>query len=432
MAPTPRAVCFDDRTGPDRLELLQALIAAPSFDPIFRDDVITLPYGHPVYLWWCSVPGCNRARAQHPTYCANRSVEWQAHLEQLGEEATKATFLAAVQPLQNLRGFDPSACRICPQRPTYRQNELLCFRHSQKWRSCRHRDGGDDDLAQWAARQERHEGYGHCVVRICNRLAASPTGLCFQHQQGYRIDGAPGGARLPTAWIRRYEARGLPVPVGFDNATAFQRWCRTAEPVFQVNQINLVGLRPLAKAEIQWGLDRHGRQANYTNWFASAIRLVPKACCEYDANSLADLDLNVVDPKVRMIVAEILNRLRPVYYTKSDSREAGFIQTEHFGRRFAHAETFFDLSGIPQRWLRDLIWDDIAARLSITEGLRTRASFDAARRAGLELGAFLEVDAPASRYSTPGSRSWSWNATGSWSTELSRSPMTAWWTATRT
>jgi hypothetical protein len=37
----------------DRLELLTAPINGPSFDPLFRTDVIQIPSQHPVYGWEC-------------------------------------------------------------------------------------------------------------------------------------------------------------------------------------------------------------------------------------------------------------------------------------------------------------------------------------------------------------------------------------------
>jgi hypothetical protein len=39
----------DVREGRDRLEILAALISAPSFDPLFRPDIVKVPAGHPVY-----------------------------------------------------------------------------------------------------------------------------------------------------------------------------------------------------------------------------------------------------------------------------------------------------------------------------------------------------------------------------------------------
>jgi hypothetical protein len=59
----------DDRAGRDRLEILAALISAPSFDPLFRAEIITVPPGHPVYRWNCLVTGCERPKTATVT-CA--------------------------------------------------------------------------------------------------------------------------------------------------------------------------------------------------------------------------------------------------------------------------------------------------------------------------------------------------------------------------
>ena len=95
-----------------------------------------------------------------------------------------------------------------------------------------------------------------------------------------------------------------------------------------------------------------------------------------------------------MIVGEILNGLRAVYYTKDDSKQAGFIETDHFGRRFPGTESYYDLTGVPQRWLRDLLWDHMAGLLESVDCPRSRGVFDNLRRAMMELGAFLAADAP--------------------------------------
>ena len=47
-----------DRAVRDRLELVTALIGAPSFDPLYRTGLIRFPRDHPVYRWGCAVEGC--------------------------------------------------------------------------------------------------------------------------------------------------------------------------------------------------------------------------------------------------------------------------------------------------------------------------------------------------------------------------------------
>jgi len=54
----------DARASRDRLEVLTALMNAPSFDPLFRTDIITIPPCHPVYRWNCLVTDCERPKGR--------------------------------------------------------------------------------------------------------------------------------------------------------------------------------------------------------------------------------------------------------------------------------------------------------------------------------------------------------------------------------
>ena len=94
------------------------------------------------------------------------------------------------------------------------------------------------------------------------------------------------------------------------------------------------------------------------------------------------------------IVKEILHELRLVYLTPAETKDAGFIETDHFGVRFDQRASHVDLTGIPQRWLRDLVWDHLAAMLQSPRCPRSGGVIDGIRRAAFELGAFLEIDAP--------------------------------------
>jgi hypothetical protein len=74
---------------------------------------------------------------------------------------------------------------------------------------------------------------------------------------------------------------------------------------------------------------------------------------------------------------------------------AGYIDFEHFGRRIAKLNNKFDLALIPQRWLRDLLWDHLADLLRSVNCPRSRRTFFVIRVAVQELGALLEAQAPA-------------------------------------
>ena len=76
------------------------------------------------------------------------------------------------------------------------------------------------------------------------------------------------------------------------------------------------------------------------------------------------------------------------------SREAGFIETEHFGMRFPRRASRVELTEVTQRWLRDLLWDQLAESMRSVDCPRTAGWLDDLRRACLELSAFLELNAP--------------------------------------
>ena len=246
----------DAREGRDRLEIMTALVSAPSFDPLFRGDIIKIPAGHPVYRWNCLTADCERAVVGRGDLCGAHEVMWREHRDGGG---TRAGFLQSAPPVGPGEGLEEQPCRICPDRPACQKTLRLCHYHQFRWYHYRDRHGHDADFGRWLARQDPVPGYGRCRVRVCPETANSPLGLCYRHDRGYRRQGRPGGAVLPSAWGMRYEHRGLPVPVKYADEPAFRRWCMSAVAVMRPGQVNLRGLHPLARAEIQWGMARHAR-----------------------------------------------------------------------------------------------------------------------------------------------------------------------------
>ena len=186
----------DDRPGRDRLEILAALISAPSFDPLFRAEIIAIPPGHPVYRWNCLVAGCERPKMGHGDLCS-------AHLE-LWREARrngelKAGFLHAARPAGQAAWTCERPCRICPQRPARHVALVLCDKHQFRWFRHREHHGDDADFTAWLAGQEPYPGYGCCRVRVCPELANSPLGLCAGHERRYQTAGQARGGGLAVA-----------------------------------------------------------------------------------------------------------------------------------------------------------------------------------------------------------------------------------------
>ena len=87
----PRA---GDRAGRDRLEILTALISGPSFDPLFRPDIITIPGGHAIYRWACVVADCERPRGGGADLCSIHQGQWRED----GRGGGMAAFVTAARP----------------------------------------------------------------------------------------------------------------------------------------------------------------------------------------------------------------------------------------------------------------------------------------------------------------------------------------------
>lgn len=381
-----------DRVGRDRLEILTALIGSPSFDPMFRADIVRIPRGHPIYQWDCVINGCERVRGTGDL-CSIHRQEWaQAKAHGIG----KAAFVAAAQPLPPSEFLEEVACRVCLHRPADRTELRLCQRHRNRWRQHQHRHehGQTVDFDRWLGEQEPYPGYGPCRVVVCPALAESPLGLCLGHEARYRADRRPGGAALPDSWWQRFEQIGLAVPVGYTDQAVFRSWCATATAQPWPGQLNLRGLRPLVRAEIQWGMFIHTQRTRPTRWDVGWLRGLVNTCRARDVGSLVDLDLGGCTAFTGAIAKEILHELRLVYFTPAEAKDAGFLETDHFGVRFPHRTSHIDLTGIEQRWLRDLAWDAIADLLQSPRCPRTASVVDDIRRAATELGAFLAVDAP--------------------------------------
>lgn len=378
----------DRRVTRDRWELLTTLIAGPSFDALFRDVVIQIPPRHPVYPWHCAVTDCERPRWAQQDLCYAHAEQWQ-HARASG--TPRRVFLHTAEPLTLEKAAEALVCRICRHRAAASVEWALCARHRSRWRHHRSKHNGAD-FEEWVAGQSPCPSYGPCRARVCDEFAATPLGLCPGRVERYRRAGRPGGASLPAKW-QYHEFRGATVPIVYRDEPAFHRWCATVLPVVRLGQINLRGLQPVVAAEIRWGLHAHAQGCKLP-WHVSRIQSFVDFCQQREIGSVLDLDVSQCLDSHRPIVAEIQQALRLVYFSPADTREAGFIETEHFGVRFPGRRSRIDLTGVSQTWLRNLLWDYLANQLRLPQCPRSCTPLDAARKACQELSAFLEHHAP--------------------------------------
>jgi integrase len=367
----------------DRLEMLTALIAAPSFDPLFRAGVIQVPAGHPVFRWSCLVPECLRGRGDYREFCAAHGRQWRAARE---AGTALAAFLAQAEPQPRARFHEGARCRICPGLPAAGRLEL-CGRHRARWNTRRDRL---TDFTGWCASQAVLPGYGSCQVVSCPALAASPLRLCLFHDRRYDACGRPGAARLPEGWVLRQG----PVVVSFGDRALWREWCRRADPPCRNDgRVSLLGTRPLLRAEIQWLLHRRVEQPDGRQWSLMQVQSLVSQCRSRDLNSLTEADLGTFTELAARAGKGMIIELRLIYHTREDTRRAGFLETSHFGVRFSSRGSYFSLAEVSQPWLRDLLWDWMAARLTAAAPPRSPIPLVVARRGCVELSAFLRASA---------------------------------------
>ncbi|MFJ2834256.1 tyrosine-type recombinase/integrase [Nocardia sp. NPDC087230] len=277
---------------------------------------------------------------------------------------------------------------------------MLCESHHYAWRWFCSRNVGADFEA-WVAERNPQRGFGECLCRVCTYTAVSSLGLCELHRQRYYKAGRPGGAYGNQAWTREETRPAAAQPVVADEA-AYARWCVEQEPVYRFGVLNLRGLPPLVQAEFQYGLHTHALNPRRAMWEFSALQRLATMAREAGHSSLTLFDTTPrprtgqprMSTRVRIIAGEISQALRLIYTSPAETKEAGYIETDHFGRRFRYAVSTFDLTTVPQRWLRDLLWDYMAETLQSANCPTSRAVFDQLRRACNELGAFLHQRAP--------------------------------------
>ena len=89
------------------------------------------------------------------------------------------------------------------------------------------------------------------------------------------------------------------------------------------------------------------------------------------------------------IVRDIVKDVRPIHQTRADTRALGFIDTNYWGFRFPDRRSAFDLTAISQPWLRNLLWDYLAARLDGPDHAPHGEPFEQARRSLVCFGAYL-------------------------------------------
>jgi integrase len=358
-------VSVDDLFRLDPLARFEALIAGPKFDSYLRSEPIRFDSTHPIYGTSCGVPGCAMHSTQAVWWCTRHA---DARCDALRDGVGEAEWLASATPFPPKRlpsdGRRP-ACRFCPDRDAGPRD--LCRQHEMRLFHARRAPNFDEEA--WLASQVAFPGAGDCRVQDCLRRAETEPSLCHNHRKAWLFSGQPEGLEMDK-WLVR----------------------RSAFPV--VGIVQLGGLQPLVAAEIRYALWTHTQSPAPARWHPMWLRRLAQSCRESGVNSLLEIDPSdggwTPQPaSVNRIVRDMQKDVRPIHQTRADTRELGFLDTNYWGFRFPDRRSPFDLTAITQTWLRNLLWDYLAAQLDGPDHARTASPFEQARRSLVCFGAYL-------------------------------------------
>ncbi|MGH3288414.1 MAG: hypothetical protein ACRDPD_27655 [Streptosporangiaceae bacterium] len=345
------------RSGP--LERFEALLAGPGVPVWLRAEPVVFGREDPLFGYACGIDGCEGHSTQAGSWCTGHARErWAALRAGRGEAAWEAAAVAfAASPGWDGDGPRP-ACRFCPGRDAV--CEGVCVRHKAALDYARKHDGAAFAEAAWAVRQHSLPGSGPCLAAGCPGRGELTPALCQRHRGAWQRAGCPHGDEL-TGWLSRAEGwggRGVLV---------------------------LARLPPLVAAEIRYGLAAHAVDAAPGRWHPMWLRTLVRSCLARGVSSLLELDpgepgWTPQPAAVNRILRDLQRHARAVHRSREETRDAGYLDTDYWGFRFPGRRSPFDLSSIPQRWLRELGWDYLAFVLDGPRRPRTAGPLEQARR----------------------------------------------------
>lgn len=365
----------------DRLEILSVLMSAPNFSSLFRSDIIDVPADYPGLPWRCAIPGCERTRSSALEFCPAHSKLWRM---QRNSGSTKPHFIDTAEPYLKSTRRDDARCRICPGRPAFELDSMLCSEHYNRWFEASRVDRSLN-LHAWAMQEIELPSFALCRVEVCTSVGYPSLKLCSRHRSHYFRDGHPGAVKT---------SQHVDI-VKITDQALIEKWSLTAAPHSAPGQLNLRGLRPLIKAEIQWCLFTHTQQSNQPAWHVAWLRALLDTCRDERLDSLLAFQpgSGAAHQFTSKIVKIMVDDLDMIYYTPEETKALGYIRTAHYGVSLSRRSGYFDLTRISQIWLRDMVWTYISDILKSAKCPRTGLIFDNLRRAAGEFSAFLDIKA---------------------------------------
>ncbi|WP_280464543.1 tyrosine-type recombinase/integrase [Nocardia cyriacigeorgica] len=320
-------------------------------------EPIEFPPHHITYGWACRVEGC--ACTSNATDTRLLCIKHSRALTQVKGSISFEEFLASAEPYRARSGWAlvrRSLCRVdgCPREIDLRR---YCLRHSNSFDQAQRRGIGEH---AWAADQNPLPPLQTCWIdrcvhdaRISRTVGAQTHTICSSHAQ--QVDRwLQSHDRPPADWAGYFDYPYLVASVSAPTARG---------------QLSLIGLPVELQREIRYALHRYANNPRRTQWRPTALQEVVDALAAAGVRSLAESAYTELASSrqgnqrfERRIWQNLPAAARSLTITADISRAEGWFDPLLLGAApFPDSQgprrTPWDLTGVTQQWLRDLLWD---------------------------------------------------------------------------
>ena len=279
-------------------------------------------------------------------------------------------------------------CQICgTNRESFSGD--YCQAHWNRLLRARKRGISDEDWRQAEAPLEPWPS--RCSIELC------------VHDAGIHasVDGSTASP-LPRdtmiSGLARVKSAG-----GKGDTRAWEAWLRSAvmrksmKSATSRGRLSLAHLPPGLQREIRYALHRHAKTARRTQWRPSVLQAVVDVLADAGVQSLSD-------PRVEELIAgergsaerriwlDLPFAARSLAVTEEMARAAGWFDPVIVGaapfdgtNNDENRRKIWDLTGVSQRWLRDLLWDHLRDGALKSKGKRPISTTVHQRIAGVVL-----------------------------------------------
>ena len=338
------------------------VIVSQHFPSWLVAEPIEFPAHHPTYGWACRIAGCEAILSSTNTglLCVGHAREYrrtpEVSLDTFVRDANSVYASSAGWALSRRRN-----CLLCgSNRESFSGN--YCQAHWTRLLRARKRGISDEDWRQAEAPLELWPS--RCSIELCVHDAgihASVGGvrrrLCKGHHDQWsgrvKSAGGQGDTRVWDAWL---------------TSSVLQN---SIKPATSRGQLSLAHLPPSLQREIRYALHRHAKTARRTQWRPGVLQGVVDVLAEAGVQSLSDPRLEELTggergSAERRIWLDLPFAARSLAVTEETARAAGWFDPVIVGaapfegtNNDENRRKIWDLTGVSQRWLRDLLWDHL-------------------------------------------------------------------------